>query len=113
MDSGLTVTKGDFKEYSDTFILQSGQTQSVDIDTKGALEIAVQIKNTLGNNLEIGISPSLGLGFTTLPLKNLTLIKDENKIIKIETGYYKIKIDFLNNDLDNSTNINYICIVKK
>lgn len=113
MDSGLTIIKGSFEEYSDSIVLESGQSSSIEINVKGALEISLQINNSGGNNLEIGISPSLGLGFTTLPLKNLSLIKDENIIVKIETGYYKIKIEFLNKDLDNFTNIDYVCIVKK
>lgn len=113
MEANFGITRGSFEEHSDSIVLGSGRTQSVEVDTKGSLEISVQVNNTLGNNLSVKVYPSLKNLFTSAPIKNLSLVKDENQIIKIETGYYKIKIEFLNKDLDNSTNIDYVCIVKK
>lgn len=113
MEANFGITRGSFEEHSDSIVLRSGQSQSVEVYTKGSLEISLQANNSGGNNLEIRVYPSLGLGFTTTPIKNISLIKDENQIVKIDSGYYKIKIEFLNKDLDNSTVIDYICIVKK
>jgi hypothetical protein len=89
------------------------ESSEIEVDVKGAIEISAQFKNDAANNTSLKIYSSLGLGYAKLHLKNITLVKDNNQIIIIESGYYTLNFEFLNNDLNNSTKISYIIVVKK
>lgn len=108
----IHATRGDFLEYSSTFILEPGQSKEVEIDVKASVEISSQFKNTNGNNTTVKIFPALMLGYAKLTIEDVTLVKDDNQIIIIETGYYSLKFQLKNNDTVN-TNVEYFISVKK
>ncbi|HEY3363170.1 MAG TPA: hypothetical protein VGK06_15470 [Methanosarcina sp.] len=104
--------KGDFIESQGSIVLVPNESSEIEVDVKGAVEISSQFKNTDANNISLKIFPSLGLGYTTDPIKNITIVNNNNQIIKIETGYYSLKFQLKNNDTVN-TNVEYFISVKK
>jgi hypothetical protein len=103
---------GDFIETTGSVTLVPNETTDVEVDVKGALEISSQFKNTIGNNTTVKIFPALLLGYAKLTIKDVTLVSEDNQIIKIDTGYYSLKFQLKNNDTVN-TNVEYFISVKK
>jgi len=126
------ITKGDFTEYGNNEPIELGilgsdtQFTTVDgFDTKGALELTVQITNGVINssdgsisqgdstNLSVIFYADLGLGYTTIPIGALNLGTNSSDIWFGITGHYQLKILINNADQTNSTKVNYKVVVKK
>jgi len=122
------VIKGEFDVYDESVIdlSASGGTHAtftrIDYDVKGADEITLFIINGVdevngienGNstNLDVNIYGDVGLGYTTVPITTGNLGANSSDMIFCLTGFYKLKVEFVN--LDSSATIaSYRLVVKK
>jgi hypothetical protein len=104
--------RGDFIETPGSVTLDPNVTSDIVVDVKSSTETSAQFKNTDSNNISIKIFGSLGLGWAKLPIKDVTIVKDDNQIIIIDSGYYSLKFEIKNNDSVN-TIVDYFISVKK
>lgn len=122
-------TVEEFLEHGGTYALAvSGTPENVasvtDIDVKGAKEITIYCVNGLmdetdtiisnGDSLDVDVQVfgSVGDGYTVVPIGSCNLGANSSDMIFLNTGIYKIKIIFTNNDAVNATNITYKIVVK-
>ena len=126
------VTKGDFNETASLSPINLGifgeldQTHIVSgIDTRGALEVTVQVTNGIedpetngitegdSTNLNVIFYGDVGLGYTSVPIGVLNLGSNSSDMWFGITGHYKLKIMFNNLDKSFATKVNYKVVVKK
>jgi hypothetical protein len=126
------VVKGDFSEFVSESPIELGvfgtDTQYHEVsgfDTKGALELTVQVTNGIVNpvtgaitegdssNVTATFYGDIGMGYATVPLGQMNLGSNTSDIWFGIVGHYKLKIIFNNTDPSYPSKVTYKVVVKK